>query len=298
MYKNVSALAYGTMAVLISLTIATGVTAGPVQATRGGLPSEGSANSGMGRLTVSPLTVASGGRITLTLAGFASGKFTIMLNSLSYGAVTLPKTGTFSLSMAVASTIPAGMVTVAAVSADGKRISTRITVAGTLQQNIPAPKPVSAGIPQGGRTANGCTITAAQAVAEQQILSLLNTHRAAAGDARLTLNPTLSLAARAHSCEMFHLNTLQHLSADGSSPATRFKLPGMTVLHWAENVGNGPMMGNDALTVINQLDAQMMAEPNQTGTHRANIVSRASTGVGVGVIIAQGQVWLTEDFVG
>lgn len=46
------------------------------------------------------------------------------------------------------------------------------------------------------------------------------------------------------------------------------------------------------------MNSGMMAEPNKQGTHHWNIVHAAYTGVGIGVIISGGQVWLTEDFVG
>ena len=234
----------------------------------------------------------------LTLSGFKSGTFTILLNGQAYGDVTHQGLGTFSIAITVARSIPAGPSTIAVRAPGGSRISTPFTVVGTYQQHVPASPPLSAGIPVRGRTANGCSITTAQAQAEQYLLSKLNAHRGAAGVAKLTLDSRLSVASRQHSCEMFQLKRLQHQGADGSSPATRLKLPGVPFTSWAENIGTGSTGGASALAVLDVLDAQMMAEPNEPGTHRANILQGSSTGVGLGIVVADGQVWLTEDFVG
>ena len=294
MNEKAANLRRGMRALVISTAIALGATGGPVLAVRSETPS----NATTGQVTLAPLTVASGGSVMLTLSGFESGTFTILLNGQTYGDLTHQGEGTFAIPITVARSIPAGPSTIAVRAPGGSRISTPFTVVGSYQQHAHASTRLSAGIPLRGRTANGCAITLAQAQAEQYLLSKLNGHRGAAGVARLTLNSRLSVISRQHSCEMFQRNRLQHPNADGSSAATRLKLPGLPFSSWAENIGTGSMGGGSALDVIAVLDAQMMAEPDQSGTHRANIVHGSSNGVGLGVIVARGQVWLTEDFVG
>ncbi len=51
---------------------------------------------------------------------------------------------------------------------------------------------------------------------------------------------------------------------------------------------------------VDTIDAGMMAEPldDSAPNHHWNIVHAAYTQVGIGVIYANGQVWLTEDFIG
>jgi uncharacterized protein YkwD len=150
--------------------------------------------------------------------------------------------------------------------------------------------------PRGGSAGTGCAITPDQAQGEAYLLSLLNQHRADAGVAPLQLNETLSLASRAHSCDMAQQNTLSHTGSDGSSPWQRIQATGTTYTTAGENCGQA---GGYALTdAINVIDNSMMAEGPGGGHHDA-IVNSNYTQVGIGIIVdSQGQTWVTEDFVG
>jgi len=159
-----------------------------------------------------------------------------------------------------------------------------------------APPAPSSGIPFSGATRNGCVITPAQARAEQYLLDHLNAHRVAAGVPALQLNTRLSEASREHSCDMYQHQQLNHYGSDGSSPFQRIGATGVTYSTAGENIG---MAGGYGLTGgVDTIDAGMMAEPLSYGNHHWNIVNAAYAQVGLGVIDANGQVWLTEDFVG
>lgn len=104
----------------------------------------------------------------------------------------------------------------------------------------------------------------------------INAERAARGVPRLAVRSDLVAVARAQAARMAAQNRLFHN-------------PNLTrdVRNWrwvGENVGYGP----DALTV----HAAFMASPG----HRANILDRDYTEVGVGAVTSNGRVWVAEVF--
>lgn len=144
-------------------------------------------------------------------------------------------------------------------------------------------------------TSNGCPISAADTDAERTLLAAINAHRAAAGVHPLALNPTLSAAADAHTCDMLRHNLMSHIGSDGSTPAHRIQATGLSYGTWGENIGMAEGLG---LTGgVARIDGDMMAEPLTAYDHHWNIVYPAFTRVGIGILYANGQVWLTEDFV-
>ncbi len=147
-------------------------------------------------------------------------------------------------------------------------------------------------------TVNGvsCVITSDDTAAQTFLLNLLNQHRAAVHARPLTLNPTLAHASEAHSCDMFQHQSLSHMGSDGSSPKDRIDATGVKFTYWAENIGSADGYGLDS--GITTIDNAMMAESLTQYDHHYNIVNDANTEVGLGIIYANGQVWLTEDFIG
>lgn len=142
----------------------------------------------------------------------------------------------------------------------------------------------------------GCTLNPVDGQAEAQLLRLLNSHRAAAHVHPLTWDARLAASAHAHSCDMFLLQTMTHTGLDRSDPVQRIVNAGVSFTALGENISMAS--GHTAADAVALLDATMMAEPLAEGSHRWNIVSAGYTHVGVGVIYANGQAWLTEDFVG
>lgn len=160
----------------------------------------------------------------------------------------------------------------------------------------PKPKPKPTATPTQAATGNGCTVTATDTSAEQSLLTILNKHRAAAGAAPLKLSAALSAVSRAHSCDMYQHHYMGHTGSDGSSPLQRIQSAGLSFSNWGENVGTASGLG--VMGGIQQIDDGMMAEPLTPYDHHWNIVHAAFTTVGLGVIYVNGQVWVTEDFIG
>jgi uncharacterized protein YkwD len=95
---------------------------------------------------------------------------------------------------------------------------------------------------------------------------------------------------------MFQHQNLNHTGSDGSSPWQRIAAVGITFNTAGENIG---MSGGLSLTAgVSTIDNEMMSEPLTPGNHHWNIVNPAYKQVGIGIIYANNQVWLTEDFIG
>ncbi len=146
-----------------------------------------------------------------------------------------------------------------------------------------------------------CQVTAASSAAEAQVLALLNQHRAAANPPVPTLqwNAALSAGARYHSCDMFQHQQLSHTGSKGDNPFQRMAAVGFPMPPYhqeGENIGEAS--GYSPSAAISVLDSTMMAEPLTPGDHHWNIVNAGYRLVGLGVVVANGQTWLTEDFAG
>lgn len=146
------------------------------------------------------------------------------------------------------------------------------------------------------KTSNNCPITTQETQAEQYLLNRLNQHRKDGGVKALTLSTKLSAVSRAHSCDMYQHQKLNHFSSDGTSMTQRILAAGIKANTWGENIGTASGYGLDG--GIDANDNDMMAEPLQPGNHRWNIMNAAFTQVGIGIIYINGQEWMTEDFIG
>ncbi|HUI42502.1 MAG TPA: CAP domain-containing protein [Terriglobia bacterium] len=101
----------------------------------------------------------------------------------------------------------------------------------------------------------------------------------------------LAAVARAHSEEMLKAGYFGHVDREGRSPGTRVKAAGIPWQTVGENIaGYGSVAG---------ANAAFMREPAHEENHRAIILSRKYTEVGVGIVKApDGSYYITEDFVG
>lgn len=114
------------------------------------------------------------------------------------------------------------------------------------------------------------------AASESAFVSKLNAARSARGIHRLSVRSDLVAVARAQSARMASRSSLYH-----NPNITR------DVRNWrwvGENVGYGP---NAAV-----IHTAFMNSP----AHKANIVDRDYTEVGIGVVVRNGRVWVTEVF--
>ena len=127
-----------------------------------------------------------------------------------------------------------------------------------------------------GLTAVAASPAAASGPYTSNILSAVNSARAAHGLRPYVLRSDLSSVAYSWSKHMASTSSLAHN-------------PGLTtqITNWrwvGENVGYGP----DWKTVM----AAFMASPG----HRANILDHDFTEIGIGVVVAGDRVWITQDF--
>ena len=114
--------------------------------------------------------------------------------------------------------------------------------------------------------------------AERAFAKKTNLARAAAGVGKLKLDPEVSKAARKHAREMVDRNLLYH------TPSEKLR---RRVTNWStlgENVGVGGGVAS--------LQQAFLASP----AHRANILYRGFTYVGIGVIEKDGRMWVTVIF--
>ncbi|MET8585247.1 CAP domain-containing protein [Streptomyces collinus] len=126
------------------------------------------------------------------------------------------------------------------------------------------------------------TAPAATGVAAR-IVALVNAERAKVGCSALTLNPTLTKAAQAHSQDMAAHQNMSHTGSDGSSPGDRITAAGYNWSAYGENVAYGYGTPEDVM-------AGWMSSPG----HRANILNCAFKEIGVG--LAQPNSYWTQDF--
>jgi uncharacterized protein YkwD len=117
---------------------------------------------------------------------------------------------------------------------------------------------------------------AASTTSERQFVSSINVARHAAGRPALSTSSDLTSVARAWAAKMAASNTLKH-NPNLTSQITNWRYAG-------ENVG----VGGDVVTLHK---AFMASAP-----HRANILDRDFTQVGVGVVMGGGRMWVVEVF--
>ncbi|MEU6813804.1 CAP domain-containing protein [Streptomyces sp. NPDC046860] len=124
----------------------------------------------------------------------------------------------------------------------------------------------------------------AQAVAEAEVLRLVNVERAKVGCTPVAANSALADLAAAFSGDMAARSFFDHTDPDGATPWDRASKAGVTGLG-GENIARGQA---DAAAVM---DAWM-----KSPGHRANILNCDFKTLGVGVHMAPGGPWWTQDF--
>ncbi|MFG2634804.1 CAP domain-containing protein [Streptomyces sp. NPDC048362] len=123
-----------------------------------------------------------------------------------------------------------------------------------------------------------------EAVAEAEVLALVNQERAKVGCSALAANSSLTGLASAFSDDMAARGFFDHTDPDGATPWDRAAKSGITDLG-GENIARGQA------TAAAVMDAWM----NSPG-HRANILNCDFKTLGVGVHFGSGGPWWTQDF--
>jgi uncharacterized protein YkwD len=111
---------------------------------------------------------------------------------------------------------------------------------------------------------------------ESQFVSQINSARASAGLPALSTSGDLTSVARSWSATMADEGKLYHRPGLGSA-VSNWQLVG-------ENVGQGPS--------VSALHSAFMGSPG----HKANILNDRYTQVGVGVVVKDGTIWVTQVF--
>ncbi|WP_326720444.1 CAP domain-containing protein [Streptomyces sp. NBC_00243] len=148
----------------------------------------------------------------------------------------------------------------------------------TKTPSKPAEKPTKA-----PKTTAPVTVSA-ETAAEAAVLELVNTERAKVGCSPVAANSALSELASVFSEDMAARGFFDHTDPDGATPWDRAATAGITNLG-GENIARGQSTA----------EAVMEAWMNSPG-HRANILNCDFKTLGVGVHIASGGPWWTQDF--
>lgn len=122
---------------------------------------------------------------------------------------------------------------------------------------------------------------------EQEVLALVNSERAKNGLSALSWADDVAAVARAHSSDMINRGFFSHTNPDGESPFDRLKNNGISYRTAAENIAYGQKTPADV----------MSAWMNSSG-HRANILNKNVTELGVGAVKNNnGTIYWTQVFV-
>ncbi|MDI2131790.1 CAP domain-containing protein [Yinghuangia seranimata] len=190
------------------------------------------------------------------------------------GAPGQPGTGATPSASTAAATTAAPTTPAASPTTTTRPAASTTTAAPTTRSATPRKPPAAPGTPTG---------TAADYA--RQVVDLVNVQRANNGCAPLTANTKLQTAAQGHSDDMVARNYFAHNSPEGSSAGDRINATGYQWSTWGENIAMGQR------TPAEVMDAWM----NSPG-HRANILNCSFTEIGVGVNLASGSPYWTQNF--
>ena len=167
------------------------------------------------------------------------------------------------------------------------------TVAAPAAVASPAPAPASPA-PASTSPVGVAAAAAKLSPMEKAMFSQLNAQRAQHGLAPLTSNVLLARAARAHNLRMSAAQTLSHQLPGEASFDQRITAQGYVWRAVAENVGYTTNTTTTGPTAIQKAFYNEVA-PNDG--HRRNILSTATTQVGISVYVdTRGKLWVTQDF--
>ncbi|MBT2448767.1 sigma-70 family RNA polymerase sigma factor [Streptomyces sp. ISL-43] len=121
--------------------------------------------------------------------------------------------------------------------------------------------------------------------AAAQVISLVNSERAAAGCGPLKEDAQLRTAAQGHSDDMDRRDFFSHTNPDGADPGKRTTAAGYRWSTYGENIAMGQ-----------QTPAQVMDSWMKSQGHRENILNCSFKDIGVGIHQGAGGPWWTQNF--
>lgn len=188
-------------------------------------------------------------------------------------------TGTTGTTGAGAGTTGAGAGTTGTTGAGvaGGTSSARTTTPST---HTPTPTAAPAG------TATPPANVAGEGNMETQMLSLVNAERSRAGLPALSADPQLMKIARLKSQDMVNRNYFSHQSPTYGSPFDMLRTYGVTYRAAGENIA------------LNQTTTAAHTALMNSSGHRANILGRQYTRVGIGIVRGSRGYYFTQTFTG
>jgi uncharacterized protein YkwD len=194
-----------------------------------------------------------------------------------------------------------------AASSPSKAASSATTAAptnGMTSGTAPAMRPTSGPVPGPSLTMSASaapTVSAAQdGTAATPGLALINSARATAGLAALTITSGLETSSSQHNLLMAGGCGLSHQCPGEAAIGDRETAAGVSWTACGENIGEGgPVAATDsgiAQLAVGLTQSMLDEKPPDDG-HRLNILSSTYTRIGIAVYRdSSGTVWLTQDF--
>lgn len=127
---------------------------------------------------------------------------------------------------------------------------------------------------------------------EQAIFNQVNEERAKLGLSLLTNNSTMQKYAIMKSQDMATNNYFNHANKDGSYMNDIMKRDGVTYKSWGENIAYISDSNKNSHDIANSFMTNWMNSPG----HKANILSKDFTGIGVGVYKVGNKYYATQEF--
>jgi uncharacterized protein YkwD len=118
---------------------------------------------------------------------------------------------------------------------------------------------------------------------------LINQDRRKQGLPELVLDSQISKVARAHSADMRDRKFYAHTNPDGTTFSQRLKTAGVSFHTCGENLAYTSNLSDPAAIANSELLKHT--------AHRANLLNRRFTRVGVGVARSGDTYWITQDFI-
>lgn len=103
--------------------------------------------------------------------------------------------------------------------------------------------------------------------------SMINAYRKSNGLAPLTIDPQLTIAAKAHSVDLAKWDRISHYGSDGSNPWDRVRRAGYSARLAAENVGTGQ-------TTLKEVFAGWKKSPG----HNKNLLLKDAKNMGIALV--------------
>lgn len=173
----------------------------------------------------------------------------------------------------------------AAITVPGIARAECTPVGGTVPCPTASPSPSATPSPTPSSTpsTNSQNARAGTVDLEREFFDLINSERTRRGLRALTYHAGLTEVARNHSQDMASQGRLHHNTDELGSAEFNRKMGNPEMV--GENVGQGPS--------VDWLHSAFMDSPG----HRSNIMESRYTSMGIGVVVKDDTIWVTQDFI-